>query len=289
MDLIGLIFPSLYDQLSDNFQEENYFHIELDVLFKFLTKPYENVSNEVTENSTNFSRAKKFLDKIDLFKTKNDERKRPNVAVNLALTNFTFDKLLQRSEELIKIIDLTHTFTLNQTQNPLNKTLNSKMSRKSYASSVNCVLDFDSVYLILLEDFFLNIKILSYVEANKFFISLQEKISKLKKQTTHLLQLVGVHLQARLNNNFDGTNTRLIVSVCNHILSEMTLNSYFCFSLDKSSWKLFSEIMIETNLIEICWDICSFQQQNLIANETILYENTQSVDDYEIDQENLNS
>jgi hypothetical protein len=47
--------------------------------------------------------------------------------------------------------------------------------------------------------------------------------------------------------------------------------------------------MIETNLIEICWDICSFQQQNLIANETILYENTQSVDDYEIDQENLNS
>ena len=251
MDLIGLIFPSLYDQLNDNFQEENFFHIELDVLFKFLTKPYENVSNEVTENSTNFSRAKKFLDEIDLFKTRNDERKRQNVVSNLALTNFTLDKLLQRSEELIKIIDLTHTFTLNQTQNPLNKTLNSKMSRKSYASNVNCVLDFDSVYLILLEEFFLNIKILSYVESNKFFISLQENISKLKKQTTHLLQLVGLHLQTRLNNNFDGTNTRLIVSVCNHILSEMTLNSYFCFSLDKSSWKLFSEIMIETNLIEI--------------------------------------
>ena len=47
--------------------------------------------------------------------------------------------------------------------------------------------------------------------------------------------------------------------------------------------------LVETNFIEICWDICSFQQQNITSNETTLYENTQSVDDYEIDQENLNS
>ena len=287
--MIALIFPSLCDDFNAENLDENYFHIELDVLFKFLTNPHENVHHDETvENSTNFSRARKFLDHMKS-NARANERNKQNSVPNIALTIFIIDKLLQRSQELIKIIDLTNSFTLNQTQNQMNKTLNTKMSRKSYASNLNSVLDFDSIYLILLEEVFLDLKILSCVVSNESFATLKEKIMLLKAQASNLLQLVGVYLRTRLNNNFDGLNSRLTTSICNHILSEMTLKSYLSFSLDNSLWRIFLEIMVETNFIEICWDICSFQQQNIAPNETTFYENTQAVDDYEIDQENLNS
>jgi hypothetical protein len=287
--VIALIFPSLCDDFNADNQDENYFHIELDVLFKFLTNPHENIHHdEAMENSTNFSRARKYLNHMKS-NTRTNERNKQTSVPNLALTIFIIDKLLQRSQELIRIIDLINSFTLNQTQNQLNKTLNTKMSRKSYASNMNSVLDFDSIYLLLVEEFFLDLKILSFVVSNESFVTLKEKIMLLRTQTSNLLQLVGVYLRTRLNNNFDGLNSRLTTSICNYILSEMTLKSYLSFSLNNTLWKMFLEIMVETNFIEICWDICSFQQQNITSNETTLYENTQSLDDYEIDQENLNS
>ena len=283
MDTIALIFPSLHQEFNLENNDEYYFHKELCTFYKFLTKPYENGHNE---NSTSFSRAKKHLNSEQIAQM-HENRKSRKSTTNLSLLSLVLDKLLQRSGELRKIAELTNAFTSNSSQ--ITKNINSKASRKSYGNNLNNVLDFDSVYLLLLEEVFLNLRVLSNVDSKSTFQPLFERIEMLKIQTKDLLSLVGVYLKTSLNNSFESFNPKLNISICNFILSEITLNAYLDFGLHTTKWDIFSKLMIETDLVEIFFDICSFQTQNSHSNESNPFENTQLVDDYEIDQENLNS
>ena len=276
LDVIQLLFPSLYEELSYKNNDESYDHSELDVYFKFLTRPHENSQND---NLTNFSRIKKSLSQSNpnLFSIKQPTKSR----FNSELAQLTLEKLARRSEELIKIVNLIDSFSHIHNQSQISSS--AKMNRKSHGNNVS--LNFDQLYLLVSEEFLLNINILFYMESANLDLTLR------KNQTKKLLQLICTYLTNSLNNNFEYFNSKLNISLCNYILSEIFLNSHLRFSTNKAFWTTFSDIIVNTNFLEICWEIYTFQLQGSITNESILYENScsQINDDYELNQENLNT
>ena len=280
LDVISLLFPSLQYEFNSKSGDEYYIHIELDSYFKLLTKPYEITKNE---NLTNFSRTKKSLSQ----KTHLIKKRIESSSLNPVLTELVIDKLVQRSEELINIINLTNAFPHTPIQSQ--SFSNSRMNRKSHGNSANNNSNFDQLYLLAFEEFILDLNVVSSCLESLSSLN-SNKILLLKNQAKNLLQLICTYLKNSVNTTFEQFNAKLNVSICNYLLSELYLHAHLRFGLNEVTWRLFSDIVVDTNFFEIFWEIYTYQPQAYQSNESMLYENsTQLIDDYELNQENLNT